>query len=296
MDQWGSGWMLRTEAKQSSPAERLSSHLPAIRSSIRKQTVKDLIADKLGALIGSGVVQTGEFLPGERELAAILGVSRESIRGAVQTLASRGIVEVSQGSRTRVVSALVGSLKNGITSATTINSYDLESVHRARLLVEREVVADAAARIGASRLARLETLLVTQREMLDDPVAFLMSDREFHTTIYRAAANRLLADFVVDLYTYVLEYRRIALTKPGAIRESYEDHRAIVAALRAGAPAAVVAAFGRHIQRIYMTTIPSIGHEAATESRRSVSAAAPAVPPETALSRPAASRPRTKQD
>jgi DNA-binding FadR family transcriptional regulator len=271
-----------------SPASaRLIDRLPEMRGSIRKRNVKDLISDKLGALIASGVLRTGEFLPGERELAAILSVSRESIRGAVQTLAFRGIVEVSQGSRTRVISANIGSLKNGITSATTINSYDIEAVHAARLLVERQVVAEAAERIDAARLGQLEALLVAQRATLNDPVAFLMSDREFHTVIYGAAGNRLLSDFVVDLYTFMLEYRRAAVSKPGAILKSYADHVAILAALQARDAAAVVAAFQRHIDRIYATTISIIGQQADAERRNENPAGASAAPPEMPISAPA---------
>lgn len=271
-----------------SPASaRLIDRLPEMRGSIRKRNVKDLISDKLGALIASGVLRTGEFLPGERELAAILSVSRESIRGAIQTLAFRGIVEVSQGSRTRVISANVGSLKNGLTSATTINSYDIEAVHAARLLVERQVVAEAAERIDAARLGQLEALLVAQRATLNDPVAFLMSDREFHTVIYGAAGNRLLSDFVVDLYTFMLEYRRAAVSKPGAILKSYADHVAILAALQARDAAAVVAAFQRHIDRIYATTISIIGQQADDERRNENPAGVPTAPPEMSILAPA---------
>jgi DNA-binding FadR family transcriptional regulator len=267
------------------PSILLSDRLPEMRESIRRRNVKDLISEKLGVLIASGVLRTGEFLPGERELAAILSVSRESIRGAIQTLALRGVVEVSQGSRTRVISADVGSLKNGITSATTINSYDIESVHSARLLVERVVVADAAERMDEARLAQLEALLVAQRDTLTDPVAFLMSDREFHTVIYGAAGNRLLGDFVVNLYTYMLEFRRAAVSKHGAIAKSYADHRAILDALQARDVAAVVAAFQRHIDRIYATTISIIGQKADVEARQEDPAGAPAAP--TSLSMPA---------
>ncbi len=73
----------------------------------------------------------------------------------------------------------------------------------------------------------------------NDPVRFLICDREFHLTIYYASPNRLLADFVVDLYTYMLDHRRIAMAQPGAIEKSLEDHRFIVRALKMRNPDAV---------------------------------------------------------
>ena len=228
--------------------------VPDVRLGVVKRTVKEMISDKLISLIASGVLRVGDELPSEREFATIFSVSRETIRGAIQTLAARRLVEVSHGARTRVASANVGSLTIGISSPSAINSYDIDSVHGARVLIERVVVAEAAERIDADALQRLHASLAAQRETMNDPVRFLICDREFHFTIYRCSANPLLTDFVIDLYTYMMEHRRAAVSQPGAIRRSYRDHLAIVDALQARDSAAVVKAFDRHIDRIYTTT------------------------------------------
>jgi DNA-binding FadR family transcriptional regulator len=227
---------------------------PGMKGGIVKRSVKEMISEKLASVIASGALQIGDELPSERELALALSVSRESVRGAVQELASRGLVEISHGARTRVVSTEGATLKTGIASPEVINRYDLESVHKARLLVERAVVADAATAIDAPTLRRLEASLAAQRECLDDPVRFLIADREFHLAIYRCASNALLSDLVTALYTYMMEYRRMAMAQPGAILRSYKEHIAIMAALEARNAARAVDAFDRHIERIYTTT------------------------------------------
>lgn len=224
------------------------------RDGVVKRGIRDMVCDKLQMLIASGVLQVGDVLPGERELAAALDVSRETVRGAVQILAARGILEVSHGSRTRVVSDDVGPITVGIGHAKAIDSYDIDTVHRARLVVERQVVADAAARIDEATLGHLEENLRAQKEAGDDPVRFLICDREFHFLVYRASGNALLADFTIDLYAYMLEHRRRAVSRPGAIAKSYRDHLAIFQALRAHDGKAVVAAFDTHLKRIYKTT------------------------------------------
>lgn len=228
---------------------------PDLRAEFARRTVRERISDKLASLVASGILQVGDELPSERELASLLAVSRETVRGAIQTLAAKRVVEVSQGARTRVVSRDIDTLKIGVTSQSAINSYDLESVHNARLLVERAVVADAAARIDGATLARLEQSLAIQKQTMFDPVHFLICDREFHLAIYRSSSNPLLADFVIDLYTFMLDHRRVAVSRPGAIEMSYHDHVAIYEALRARDPSAVTEAFGRHIDRIYATTV-----------------------------------------
>ena len=226
---------------------------------LARRTMKDLIVDKLAALIATGVLQVGDDVPSERDLAAALSVSRETVRGAVQTLAGRGIVEISQGTRTRVVRDDVDVVGSGLFGPSAVNRYDIDAVHAARLLVEQALVADAAARIDEATLARLDASLRAQKETMGDPIRFLICDREFHLAIYRSAGNALLCDFVTDLYTYMLNYRRTAVAHPGAIARSYEDHVEIVAALRAHDAAAVVAAFRRHIERIYATTRTVLG-------------------------------------
>lgn len=227
-----------------------------LQEAIHKQTAKEMISEKIISLIASGILKVGDEIPSERELAAMLSVSRETVRGAIQRLAGQGIVQVSQGARTRIVRSDVDleSQRIGVTSATAINGYSLDAVHGARLLVEKMVVADAAGRISDHEISRLEESLETQRVACNDPVRFLICDREFHLTIYYAAANRLLTDFVVDLYTYMLDARRSAMSREGAIKRSIKDHAEIVRAVKARDPEAVAAAFEKHIQRIHDTT------------------------------------------
>lgn len=222
--------------------------------SVPRSTVRDVIAEKLAALITSGVLAVGDELPGERELASALSVSRETVRGAVQILAAHGILKVAHGARTTVAKSHLGDLAVQFTPTRNVQAYDLEAVHGARLLVERNVVADAARRIDERTLGQLRRSLLAQTDCLHDPVRFLLCDREFHLLIYRACGNPLLADMATDLYNYLLEYRRRIVARPGSIEASIADHRAIVAAMEAHDVEAAVAAFGHHEMRIYNTT------------------------------------------
>lgn len=230
--------------------------LSPLHEAIHKQTAKEMIRDKIVSMIASGILQRGDELPSERELSTMLAVSRETVRGAIQLLAGQGVVQVSQGARTRVarVDVEVSAHRIGVTDPSSINGYSLEEVHAARLLVETAVAADAARHLEPEGVKRLEASIAAQEQAIDDPVRFLICDREFHLTIYYASTNRLLADFVVDLYTYMLDHRRIAMAQPGAIEKSLEDHRFIVRALKMRNPEAVAAAFSEHILRIHDTS------------------------------------------
>ncbi len=228
--------------------------MPKVGKSLDRRTARDLIAEKIMVLIATNMLRPGDELPGERELANVMHVSRETVRGAIQQLAARNILDVAQGSRTRIGNIDFSHLPVTIVSSNAINSYDLEAVHAARLHVELKVVGDAAEAIDDETIAKLEDLLEAHRLGGDDAMRFLICDREFHVSIYRACGNPLLADFVTDLYTYMMDFRRSAMSRPGAIDASYRDHVEIVEALRRRDREAVTQAFRKHLQRIYATT------------------------------------------
>ncbi len=236
----------------------LTASAAGLTQALPRQTMREMIAGKIAALIVSGVLDLGDELPGERELAAALSVSRETIRGAIQSLAARGIVEVTHGSRTRVAKRDTGDIAVGLPGRMGVNAYALDEVHAARVLVERQVVGDAARLIDDPVLDVLRRSIVAQLACLDDPVPFLICDREFHAAIYRACGNALLSDIAIDLYTYLLDHRRRVMSRPGRIAASIADHRAILDALAAHDPTAAVAAFARHEDRIHASTRASL--------------------------------------
>lgn len=221
---------------------------------VPRQSMKDTVAEKLATLIATGVLSVGDPLPAERDLGAALGVSRETIRGALLILSTRGILSVVQGARTTVASDDVGDLGRFAISYPSVTISALDDVHEARILIEARVAELAAARIDASAVARLADLIDAQDASLNDPVRYLILDREFHTVIYRACGNGVLAEVATTLYSYLLDHRRRVMARRGATQRSINDHRAILAALRAGDSDAVANSFGVHERRIYETT------------------------------------------
>jgi len=64
----------------------------------------DLVVSYIRRLIETGEISAGDQLPPERELAAVIGVSRPSIRAGLQSLAAVGAVESRRGAGTFVSS------------------------------------------------------------------------------------------------------------------------------------------------------------------------------------------------
>jgi DNA-binding FadR family transcriptional regulator len=219
-----------------------------LRAGLSKRTVREQITDKLAGMIASGMLRPGDELPSERDLAAALEVSRETVRGAIQALAARGMIGVAQGARSRVLGPegwLVAP------PASPLARYTPEEVHAARLLLEVAAVREAAVRMDEATLRHLHFLVEAQGRALRDPAAFHICGTEFHVGLHRAAGNRLLTAFLQEVYGQAQQLRRPALEAPGAARRSWQDHQRILQAIAARDPEAAAAAMAAHLGRIH---------------------------------------------
>ena len=228
--------------------------LKNIKDGLSKRTIREQVSQRIAAMVQSGLLRQGDELPSERELATTLEVSRETVRGAIQMLAAIGMVEISQGSRTRVVGTIDFPLADRVwgRAGTKRSAHE---VYEARRLVELPTVRLAVERIDYADIERLKRLVEAQREMTADPVRFQISDAEFHDVIYRAGGNPLLADFLKEMYSFGLEFRRKVLLARDAVTRSVEDHIRIVEGFERRDAAAAVDAMDKHLGRIHHTTL-----------------------------------------
>jgi DNA-binding FadR family transcriptional regulator len=219
--------------------------LALLQSAVSKRTMREQITDRIAGMIVSGLLRPGDALPGERELAAQLDVSRETVRGAIQALAARGLIEVAQGARSRVLPAA-----NWIARPGPSVRYTTDEVHAARLALEVAAARAAAVNADDAIRARLRRLVEEQGRALDDPATFHICGTEFHATLQEASGNRLIAALLAEVSGQSSELSHRALAAPGAMRKSWLDHKRVAAAIEAGNADAAAAAMRQHLERI----------------------------------------------
>ncbi|MFH0823271.1 MAG: GntR family transcriptional regulator, partial [Pseudomonadota bacterium] len=81
-------------------AQRVKTPPENLFQPIRLERISHKVANQLKKAISDGVLRVGSRLPAERELAEQMGVSRPSIREAIQQLELQGIVETVHGGGT----------------------------------------------------------------------------------------------------------------------------------------------------------------------------------------------------
>ncbi len=178
------------------------------------------VAERVRELIYREQLRPGDWID-EAELCEQLGISRTPLREALKVLHAENLVELvsRKGCRVReleddellelfpVMASLEGLCANMATQK--LKSADLKMLERLH--------------------ARLEAF--AEQGSVDN---YYEVNREFHRAIQDLAGNRWLHRISEELRNVLGLARHRQLTKPGRLQESLQEHREIMAALRAG--------------------------------------------------------------
>ena len=227
------------------PAMKVPRPLHARR---RTPSVTDEAIDKIQELIISRSWGPGDRLPKESELAAQLGLSRNSLREAVRALSQLRVLEVRQGDGTYVTSLEPELLleSTSFVSHLLVGESALE-LFEVRRLLEGAAAALAAARIDAAGKEELGQKL--QKMMESRTVEELVeADVAFHAVIARATGNTFLTSLLASLSSRTLRARMWrAREVDNAFDVTRDEHRRIVEAVVNGDPELARAAAMAHI-------------------------------------------------
>ena len=229
--------------------------------------LSDVVATELETRILEGSLKPGDRLPAERELAVAMGVSRPSLRGALQALAAKGLLVTRHGGGTFVTDFMeapfVDPWQQMLKGHPNIHGDMLEFRHMlegqaAQLAAERATDEDIA-RIGVCFEA-LETAFSG-----NDLEACITTDVAFHQAIAEASHNVLIGHLSASLHKVVqghvqsnLEYLN---ARPELWRQLMVQHRAIWDAVRERRTDTAARAACHHIEFVQHTMVETMKNE-----------------------------------
>lgn len=224
------------------------------------------VARRLQQSIRLGHYPVNSRLPSERELADSLGVSRPTVREAIIVLELRGVVEMRHSTGVYVIATEPGTT----TSDLTDNVGPFE-VTEARRLFEGETAALAAGTIDEAELTELEGLLSQMADNELDATIRERADRDFHLILARSTHNEAIVSVVKTLwdkrYSSPLCVYLFSLARQIGIQPPVEDHRRILAALRARDPDGAREAMQAHLTRVTESLYRATEHDARERAR-----------------------------
>jgi GntR family transcriptional repressor for pyruvate dehydrogenase complex len=212
-------------------------------------TVSDRIAQEILRLISTEEIKPGDRLPSERDLAALLGVSRPSVREAVKALEAQGWLHVRHGQGVFVASP---AAEKDLRAALSQQDLTLSELFLMREVLEVPAAGWAASagdpeRIAAAAAA-LDDLNLAVAATPADLVLVQQLDSAFHMRIVEAAGNRFLRQTLGVLQGMLAGAMQSTSMVPGRLDKARVEHQRILDALRRGDSMAARNAARRHIR------------------------------------------------
>lgn len=214
---------------------------------IERSSLPDEIVQRLTTFILESGLTMGDRMPSERQLMNMLAVGRSSLREAIKTLSTLGIVRVVGGD-----GMFVGEGKGLITKPVAwgllVGAHETREVIEARRIVESQMAGLAAERATDEQVGAIQAQLAAMHEAVGHPDLFTEADLAFHMLVARTAANTVLSHVLETLQYIVRVWIYRTFTEfPDNVLDSYAEHVPISEAIAAHDAAATTAAMSGHL-------------------------------------------------
>jgi GntR family transcriptional regulator, transcriptional repressor for pyruvate dehydrogenase complex len=223
---------------------------------VKPRRIHEDIVAQIREQLAEGVLKSGDQLPSERELSEKFQVSRTSVREAIRTLESLGLVKIKSGDGTYVASSLQ-TLLSPLTSVILQQKDVLLDIFEAREIIEPEMAALAAKRAKPEDLEKMMAILEEQARQIADGGTGMEADSAFHSMLVQAAKNKVILKLNDSIVDSLRETRERSLQTHGRRARSLAGHRKILDAIRAKNPAKARRAMLEHLTAIERNVLNS---------------------------------------
>lgn len=191
----------------------------------------ETLLSRLRAFMDELQLKPGDKLPPERSLASTFGVSRNSVRTAIRTLADQGVLESRHGDGTYVCSSETDFLEKALLSAVDSECAIFDEVMEFRRIMEPAIARLAARRRTLEQLNELKIIVCDQQRRLLMEKGDGDLDARFHQCLARCTGNSLLATTMQRLNTVYQPGRTADLRSEEWRQLSISSHLRIIDAV-----------------------------------------------------------------
>jgi GntR family transcriptional repressor for pyruvate dehydrogenase complex len=192
------------------------------------------VVNSIARLIMDGVWRPGDAIPSEKELAVRFNVGRSTIREAIQSLITMGVVTIRPGEGTFIREPTSDLLSDAFLWGLLLSPRNVGDFTEFRVCVETTCAGIAAGTRSAETVERLFELLQRMREDQNDDSKFKDHDNRFHVAIAEATGNPIFVKVVATLQSTVRLWFPITSPLTGSADDTHAEHRAIALAVAEG--------------------------------------------------------------
>ncbi|WP_131113716.1 FadR/GntR family transcriptional regulator [Lichenihabitans psoromatis] len=209
-------------------------------------TTVDVLVQRIRALIRDRGLGVGDPLPTERELGDYLSASRNTVREALRTLKTYGLIDVRPKVGAVIVDRGVAAAFDLLSANMDVSLETFADVQGFRRIVEVGI-GDAVMTVGAADLDQLEELNATMRVARGIEAA-AEADFHFHSALIGLANNRTLDEIYRFLKPAVLRLMLLGKSRRPVIDGTFQEHDGIVQAVRRRDRTAYAYLVSRHLE------------------------------------------------
>jgi GntR family transcriptional repressor for pyruvate dehydrogenase complex len=193
------------------------------------------VFETLYEMIATGQFQRGQKLPSQEELAKQFGVSRNTLREAMNKLYAMGLLSSHQGIGTVVESPNPEGYLSTLSSQLLLDSISVREFIEARICIERTTVRLAVARADEHDIMHLQKILDGQKVAIQngDIEEFTRHDAAFHLGLTQLSGNRVLMKFLQTIQDMLHRFIGEVSQLPGAIDDALQFHIQVTGAIAA---------------------------------------------------------------
>ncbi|MFJ4454498.1 FadR/GntR family transcriptional regulator [Pseudomonas sp. NPDC089392] len=213
---------------------------------ISSSTVVTSVVEKLRQALARGQWRTGDMLPGQRELAEQLGISRPSLREAVTVLETLGLVRSLPGKGVLVLDADATAQEPGLDTSAAAS---LADVLELRYTLEPFIVGLVAQSANSHDIGQLRLTLMDMREALeaDDSEAGVKAYIAFHEALFALTTNPIFQSVVQQTGNALKQSADMLRNSPEHLAARLKENEAVVRAIRERNSAQASAQMRQHI-------------------------------------------------
>jgi DNA-binding FadR family transcriptional regulator len=201
----------------------------AVFAPVRSQTAFEETVDRLGTAIKLGLLPPGTQLPPERELCAMLGIARSTLRQALTALAQSGHLHAQRG---RGGGTFVADQPPRALPPTAEELAQWRDVCDWRLSIELGVAVLAAERAARDEVDALAEVVDAIDDLIDDFPAYRQADVRFHIGMAEATGSPRLIAAMTDAQSAMTDLIAHIAHPPEVLDWANAQHRRLVGALR----------------------------------------------------------------
>ena len=234
--------------------------------------ISDAVARELEQRILEGSLKAGDRLSPERELAVEMGVSRASLREAIQKLSLRGLLISRQGEGTFVTNRLDAGFSDPWEEMLLNHPSVREDLLEFRHLLEAKAAECAAQRAtDADRARILQCLEQLEESFLGEHLELQVDkDLAFHQAIAEASHNAIIGHLTASLLKLTRDHIQRNLNELMRLPEAREllrqQHRRVWFAIENNHPEQAKIAAAEHIDYVRDRLTETLRNEVRRES------------------------------